>query len=171
MKPVKLLSFFLSLCLSAPASAQQLKGDVNHDNKVDISDVVAVINVMAGFSEEDLTDMKDEAVINGLCPDSNHPHAIDLGIGVRFACCNVGAAAPCMRGRKPLFKVEKAFLLPPAFPQSHILGAGGFLTLCMRSRPLQIHQARLAELQLPRPITVRPPAAPELVCTGRSFSG
>ncbi len=29
-----------------------------------------------------------------LCPDNNHPHAIDLGIGVKFACCNVGASAP-----------------------------------------------------------------------------
>ena len=28
------------------------------------------------------------------CPDSNHPHAIDLGIGVKFACCNVGASSP-----------------------------------------------------------------------------
>ncbi len=29
-----------------------------------------------------------------LCPDSNHPHAIDLGIGVKWSCCNVGALAP-----------------------------------------------------------------------------
>lgn len=28
------------------------------------------------------------------CPDSNHPHAIDLGFGVKFACCNVGASSP-----------------------------------------------------------------------------
>lgn len=28
------------------------------------------------------------------CPDDNHPHAIDLGIGVKFACCNVGADKP-----------------------------------------------------------------------------
>lgn len=28
------------------------------------------------------------------CPDSNHPHAIDLGIGIKFACCNVGADSP-----------------------------------------------------------------------------
>ncbi|MBR1466676.1 MAG: hypothetical protein IJ607_10010 [Bacteroidaceae bacterium] len=28
------------------------------------------------------------------CPDNNHPHAIDLGIGVYFACCNVGASSP-----------------------------------------------------------------------------
>lgn len=30
----------------------------------------------------------------GLCPDANHPHAIDLGIGVKFSCCNVGADSP-----------------------------------------------------------------------------
>lgn len=30
------------------------------------------------------------------CPDSNHPHAIDLGLpsGTLWACCNVGASAP-----------------------------------------------------------------------------
>lgn len=28
------------------------------------------------------------------CPDSNHPHVIDLGIGVKFSCCNLGASAP-----------------------------------------------------------------------------
>lgn len=36
-----------------------------------------------------LTDMSAQT-----CPDSHHPHAIDLGIGVKFACCNVGARAP-----------------------------------------------------------------------------
>jgi hypothetical protein len=31
-----------------------------------------------------------------LCPDSNHPHAIDLGLpsGTKWACCNVGAFKP-----------------------------------------------------------------------------
>lgn len=31
-----------------------------------------------------------------LCPDSNHPHMIDLGLpsGTKWACCNVGAKAP-----------------------------------------------------------------------------
>lgn len=28
------------------------------------------------------------------CPDSNHPHMIDLGIGTKWACCNVGAHSP-----------------------------------------------------------------------------
>lgn len=31
-----------------------------------------------------------------LCPDSNHPHMIDLGLpsGTKWACCNVGASKP-----------------------------------------------------------------------------
>lgn len=31
-----------------------------------------------------------------LCPDGNHPHAIDLGLpsGTKWACCNVGASSP-----------------------------------------------------------------------------
>lgn len=30
------------------------------------------------------------------CPDSNHPHAIDLGLpsGTKWACCNMGASSP-----------------------------------------------------------------------------
>ncbi|MBR0274276.1 MAG: hypothetical protein IJQ59_09370 [Bacteroidaceae bacterium] len=30
---------------------------------------------------------------NGLCPDANHPHMIDLGTGVKWACCNVDASS------------------------------------------------------------------------------
>lgn len=31
-----------------------------------------------------------------LCPDENHPHAVDLGLpnGTKWACCNVGAPSP-----------------------------------------------------------------------------
>lgn len=31
-----------------------------------------------------------------LCPDDNHPHAIDLGLpsGTKWSCCNVGASSP-----------------------------------------------------------------------------
>ena len=34
--------------------------------------------------------------IESYCPDSNHPHAIDLGLpsGTKWACCNVGASKP-----------------------------------------------------------------------------
>lgn len=35
-----------------------------------------------------------------ICPDSNHPHMIDLGLpsGTKWACCNVGANVPEQRG-------------------------------------------------------------------------
>ncbi len=42
--------------------------------------------------------VKDNSVELGLCPDENHPHPIDLGIGVKFACCNVGARNPFENG-------------------------------------------------------------------------
>lgn len=37
---------------------------------------------------------KQQAYLN--CPDSNHPHLIDLGLpsGTKWACCNVGATKP-----------------------------------------------------------------------------
>ena len=31
---------------------------------------------------------------NNLCPDDNHPHMIDLGLSVKWSCCNVGASKP-----------------------------------------------------------------------------
>ena len=34
----------------------------------------------------------------GLCPDGNHPHAIDMGGGILWACCNVGASSPAEYG-------------------------------------------------------------------------
>ena len=34
----------------------------------------------------------------GLCPDAAHPHQIDMGTGVKFACCNVGASSPIEYG-------------------------------------------------------------------------
>ena len=36
---------------------------------------------------------------NGFCPNDKHPHALDLGLGVKFACCNVGASAPWEDGQ------------------------------------------------------------------------
>lgn len=31
---------------------------------------------------------------SSLCPDSHHPHMVDMGTGVYWACCNVGASSP-----------------------------------------------------------------------------
>ena len=72
--------------------------DVNGDKKVDISDIVAIINIIASSGGGGSQTETDAAVEAGLCPDTKHPHAIDLGIGVKFACCNVGASAPWENG-------------------------------------------------------------------------
>ncbi|MCR5408630.1 MAG: hypothetical protein K6E61_05960 [Bacteroidales bacterium] len=29
-----------------------------------------------------------------LCPDNHHPHSIDMGLSVKWSCCNVGASKP-----------------------------------------------------------------------------
>lgn len=44
------------------------------------------------------TNAKDETIT--FCPDSNHPHMIDLGLpsGTLWACCNVGADTPIAYG-------------------------------------------------------------------------
>lgn len=34
----------------------------------------------------------------GLCPNANHPHMIDMGLGLKWACCNVGAKSPIEYG-------------------------------------------------------------------------
>lgn len=38
--------------------------------------------------------MTSSTIAQNLCPNNNHPHAIDIGVGVKFACCNVGAKVP-----------------------------------------------------------------------------
>ena len=122
MKFPRLLFLLVSLFFSLSLSAQK-KGDVNGDQTVDISDVVAVINTMAGDNtykstsdvnndgDTDISDVvaiiniiangnggsvgeNDPAVEAGMCPDNNHPHVIDLGHAGKWACCNVGASAP-----------------------------------------------------------------------------
>lgn len=40
--------------------------------------------------------LKIDFIVPYTCPDSNHPHAIDLGLpsGTKWCCCNVGASVP-----------------------------------------------------------------------------
>ena len=52
------------------------------------------------------------------CPDSNHPHMIDLGLpsGTKWACCNVGASSPEDYGGYYIFDLAQAYN-PPSFEQ------------------------------------------------------
>ena len=83
---------FLLFALSSNAQIG-LQSDLNHDKKVNISDV----SLLIGFI---LNNSADAAVTEGLCPNSMHPHLIDLGLtsGTKWACCNVGANNPFQYG-------------------------------------------------------------------------
>ena len=84
MKRLLLLIALLPM-MAVEVFAQTLKGDVNRDGTVDISDVVKVVDIVLNGTQE-----------YTLCPDNNHPHLIDLGLpsGTKWACCNVGASVP-----------------------------------------------------------------------------
>lgn len=62
--------------------------------------VAAVVLVLFIVSQKKTVEQKKavEAPSSSftLCPDGNHPHAIDLGLpsGTKWACCNIGAATP-----------------------------------------------------------------------------
>ena len=83
--------------------SEQKKGDINTDGSVDISDVVSIINLIASGEKEDNNDDNPPTPTPkpdplGLCPDANHPHAIDMGTFGTWSCCNVGAKTPIDTG-------------------------------------------------------------------------
>ena len=50
------------------------------------------------------------------CPDNNHPHWIDLGIGTLWRCCNEGASTPEEYGDYYTFDQAQAYN-PPSLEQ------------------------------------------------------
>jgi len=103
--------------------ASAVANDVNGDGEVNVGDIMAIINIMAGTSGEmdkDAADVNGDnkvdvgdimAIINIMaagsqpvdyytCPDDNHPHWIDLGLpsGTQWRCCNEGTDYPCDYG-------------------------------------------------------------------------
>lgn len=54
------------------------------------------------------------------CPDNNHPHWIDLGIGTLWRCCNVDASSPEEFGGYYTFEQAQAYN-PPSMEQIRVL--------------------------------------------------
>lgn len=92
-RSIKSAAIIIALtALSSPMLMQAqigLHADLNGDNTVNISDVSVLIGTIMNRTS-------DPAVEAGLCPNSFHPHLIDLGLqsGIKWACCNVGAKNP-----------------------------------------------------------------------------
>ena len=74
----KIYFLLVALLLTLSAGAQTLRGDVNNDGVVNIGDVTSLVDVILYGDEEPATDSR----------------AIDLGLSVKWASCNVGATAP-----------------------------------------------------------------------------
>ena len=81
--------FTLALMLSAFAGNAQtsLRGDVNNDGTVSLSDIMLLVDIIL---------YEDATQAYTACPDNNHPHLIDLGLpsSTKWSCCNVGASKP-----------------------------------------------------------------------------
>ena len=78
----KIYLFLTALMLTVAASAQTtIKGDVNGDGTVDIADVTEVVNIILNPDSDDDTPTTDS-------------RAVDLGLSVKWASCNVGATTP-----------------------------------------------------------------------------
>ena len=88
----KLLTLLALTLVTLTTNAQStVKDDMNDDGELNITDVTMMIDLILHSTQEPsyLT-----------CPDSNHPHLIDLGLpsGTKWACCNVGATSPTSYG-------------------------------------------------------------------------
>lgn len=66
------------------------------EHKVAYEDDSAICSIRLVYDggDDGGDDTPDTPVEESLCPDENHPHIIDLGIGTLWACCNVGANKP-----------------------------------------------------------------------------
>ena len=79
----KVLLLIVLLTGAMTATAQKEKYDLNGDGKVNAADVTDLVNYIL-------------TPICKSCPDSKHPHWIDLGLpsGTLWRCCNEGASTP-----------------------------------------------------------------------------
>ena len=115
----KLMTLFALTLVAFTANAQStLKGDVNGDGEVNVTDVTMIVEHVLGQNNSSfiaanadvngdgsitVTDVAEAVNIildgNGgntpqaylTCPDDHHPHLIDLGLpsGTKWACCNL----------------------------------------------------------------------------------
>ena len=70
-----------------------------------MKNMILIMIAIIGFcliscDKDDVVDSSDDkrlentVNIEDLCPDSHHPHIIDMGNAGKWSCCNVGASAP-----------------------------------------------------------------------------
>ncbi|MBR5084777.1 MAG: hypothetical protein IKX33_09265 [Prevotella sp.] len=85
----KILTILILVLMFTTTNAQStMKGDLNNDGVINISDVVMLVNWVLGVG------IPQDSY--NICPDEYHPHAIDLALpsGTLWSCCNMDAKTP-----------------------------------------------------------------------------
>ena len=128
-------------CYKLYDGSDSKKGDVNDDGAVDVADISTIIDVMAKGTNDPVADVNDDGAVDvadisevidimagkgsdiQACPDSNHPHWIDLGLpsGTKWMCCNVGAACPEEFGGYFNFEEAQAYSLPLQYQMEELI--------------------------------------------------
>ncbi len=83
------------MCMVSISNAQTYHLDVNGNGTIDVTDAMLIVDYILGKPLP-----KEGGESQFTCPDSNHPHLIDLGLpsGTKWACCNVAASTPIAYG-------------------------------------------------------------------------
>ena len=121
--------------------------------------MVAVMNVgftSCGDDDDDVLE-KTETINNDIvksyyrCPNSNHPHMIDLGLpsGTLWACCNVGAKAPEEYGGYYAWGETKTKSKYDQSTYAHVDGTGGFYKNLGRNIAVSIYDTATANWGTP----------------------
>lgn len=90
-------SYRLTTEMSFTCNVKVKEDDIESDGEERIAKITVTPFVEVGFNLEN-TYLEAEdyeiTITNDACPDANHVHAVDLGLSVKWACCNVGASVP-----------------------------------------------------------------------------
>ena len=87
----------LSTEMSFTCNVKIKEDDIEDLGEERIAKVTITPFVEVGFNLENTFLEAEEFTISisgDLCDDANHVHAVDLGLSVKWACCNVGASVP-----------------------------------------------------------------------------
>ena len=77
-------------CKLRPIGGDVIESGVNRFSEFTITPFVEFKDTIINLDSKDYTFL----VEGGGCPDSNHPHVIDLGLSVKWSCCNIDTSDP-----------------------------------------------------------------------------
>ena len=92
MRRIFILSAIFVMCQVAVFGQKKYEMVVEKTNGTEIA--VNVEDIVRTYFRERTGGAGNDDAAYTTCPDANHPHWIDLGIGTQWRCCNAGASSP-----------------------------------------------------------------------------